>query len=47
MMVVVADDDDDAWIEEGRRNSAFSNAVNVSENRSNSESRLTICDVKD
>ena len=47
MMHVVADDDDDAWIEEGRRDSAFSNVVDVSENRSISESRLTIRDVKD
>ena len=46
-MIVVADDDDDAWIEEGRRNSTFLNVVDVSENRSISESRLSIRDVKD
>ena len=46
-MIVVADDDNDAWIEERRRDSAFSNVVDVSENRSISESRLTIRDVKD
>ena len=36
-MVVAADDDDDAWIGEGRRDSAFSNVVDVFENRSISD----------